>query len=154
VYGDVHTADCTVIRYGCSVVQESEGSEALIEEIMMHPSYGGEYINYSQFDVAVVKTEDPMSLSPGYAVPTFLADPNLMFGTGTGCLVFGYGATGYSLLDLQPRRLRTSPLLLRDVESCRRFIYMGENVICGYSDTNSGPCVVCETKFAPKLYFC
>jgi Trypsin len=141
-----------VIRYGATVVQDGEGSWAHIEEIFIHPRYGGYGPSFTQFDVAVVKTEDPMSLRPGYAELTFLANPRSLFGTGTNCLVFGFGSTGYVFLDSQPRRLRTAHLTLRDLETCRgSHLLIEETVICGFSDTNYGPCSVCETNFAKKI---
>jgi Trypsin len=126
-----HTKDNSLIRYGASVARENSGRIVAIAEIHSNPQYKEETAYY-KFDVALLKTQDPIELKHGVAEALILADKGLVHPPNFFCDLASYGKTGVESVDAEQRLLRFTQMAPLDDEICKEILTLVDGLFCAY----------------------
>jgi hypothetical protein len=100
--------DNQIIKYGATVIDETDGMVARIDQIFVHPFYLDPKVrNKAQYDGSIVKVVDKLMLSPGIAEAKPLADDSETYEPGEICVFAGFGVK-----DVRPRAVVIKKKLL------------------------------------------
>jgi hypothetical protein len=81
--------------YGATVIDNSDGKIAQIDDLFIHPFYSDpKILNKGQYDSAMVRLVEPLALEPGVAEAKPLALDKENYAPGKVCVMASFGDTG------------------------------------------------------------
>jgi hypothetical protein len=87
--------DKTIVVYGATVANGTEGAIARIDDVFIHPDYfDPSESNQGEYDAAMVRLIEPLMLAPGFAEAKPLAFDSENYAPGKVCVMAGFGNIG------------------------------------------------------------